>query len=542
MNGKVKIALLVAGLCGLSLLGLGTAEYRQTVAKDAGERDWHHELAAESDPTIGSDQLPSDFIVDDTFESHLPLIVIDTHGQEIVNYKYYDSESDSFRYEEGVDPYTSITFSVFDSDNYVNRLSDSPTFSSSGKIKIRGNSSSALDKKQYRLQVLDSEGNKQSAPLLGLDAGEEWVLNGSQRDYTYMRNYLSYNLAHMLDPYSPEVRYCELLMKTDDGYQYEGIYLLIEPIQQGPGRVDIEEYDSDLLQTSYLVRRDREDPSEQRVVTYVDEVGIAEQWAETVSANVQLSLLYPTERKLTPETLKYIEDDISTAEQIIYSSDTGVFRQYPDYIDVSSFVDYFILNEFVMSYDAGVHSTYMYKDIGGKLTMGPYWDFDGAMDNSSRSLTNFQYIVMPYRPYYDRLCQDKAFNNQIVQRYRQLRNGILSDEYIREIVESTAEFLGNAVERDRQRWGGDSGERYSPLTEVETQMQVDRSRNTHDGEVERLLDAMLLHGEYMDKNLAFDLDENIVYRDSPIYTLGGWLMIAAFFVSIILVQRYRKGM
>ena len=63
-------------------------------------------------------------------------------------------------------------------------------------------------------------------------------------------------------------------------------------------------------------------------------------------------------------------------------------------LDMDSFVDFFIINEFFASYDAGQHSTYMYKSAEGKLTMGPYWDFDGAMDNSRMSLTNTNYMTV----------------------------------------------------------------------------------------------------------------------------------------------------
>lgn len=40
-----------------------------------------------------------------------------------------------------------------------------------------------------------------------------------------------------------------------------------------------------------------------------------------------------------------------------------------------------IINEFFKNSDAGTHSTYLYKDIRGKITMGPIWDFNNAMNN-----------------------------------------------------------------------------------------------------------------------------------------------------------------
>ena len=53
---------------------------------------------------------------------------------------------------------------------------------------------------------------------------------------------------------------------------------------------------------------------------------------------------------------------------------------YKNYIDVDSFVSYFIIHELVVNYDAGSYSTYIYKDTSGKYKMC-VWDFNNACDN-----------------------------------------------------------------------------------------------------------------------------------------------------------------
>ena len=40
------------------------------------------------------------------------------------------------------------------------------------------------------------------------------------------------------------------------------------------------------------------------------------------------------------------------------------------YLNVDTFVDYFIINEFFMNHDAGLHSTYLHQQIGGTLEIG----------------------------------------------------------------------------------------------------------------------------------------------------------------------------
>lgn len=64
-----------------------------------------------------------------------------------------------------------------------------------------------------------------------------------------------------------------------------------------------------------------------------------------------------------------------------YDYDTEPYAWW-EQADMSSFVDYFILNEFTCNYDAGWLSTYIYRDVRGKYKMC-IWDFNSACDNYS---------------------------------------------------------------------------------------------------------------------------------------------------------------
>ena len=52
---------------------------------------------------------------------------------------------------------------------------------------------------------------------------------------------------------------------------------------------------------------------------------------------------------------------------------------YAKYIDVDSFIDHHILNEFNKNSDGLWLSTFMYKDTDGKLHMGPIWDLNFSL-------------------------------------------------------------------------------------------------------------------------------------------------------------------
>ena len=56
-------------------------------------------------------------------------------------------------------------------------------------------------------------------------------------------------------------------------------------------------------------------------------------------------------------------------------------EDYNALIDEASFIDWFIVNEVFKNVDSGYSSVYYYKDKGGKLFMGPVWDFDLSTGN-----------------------------------------------------------------------------------------------------------------------------------------------------------------
>ena len=536
MNGKVKIALLVTGLCCVALLGLGVAEYEQAIVTGAGERVWHHELAADRDVTVGTTSVPEDGIVDESFTSHLPLVIIDTMGEEIVNYKVRDEETSSYVYQEGVDPYTDIKISILDSADGENRADDLPTQSSYGRIKVRGNWSSdtMFPKLQYLLKLETEDGENNPLSVLGMDPSDTWILNGTMIDNTYLRNYLALNMAGELDPFTPDIRMCEVLLKRDNGYEYIGLYGMYEKIEQGEGRVDIEPVSNpiEISDRSYILQRDRREPNGYSMSVWSTQHQRSENW---------INLEYPSSENVTPEYWEYIQEEILEIEEVLYSDVAEEFVRYRSMLDVDSFVDYFILNEFFPNYDAGWNSTFLYKNEKGLVAIGPVWDFDAAMDNYNEGLLAIRLFVFYQAPWFDRLVRDEFFVNKVTRRYQELRGGLLSDENVQEKINQAAAFVEYPAKRDQSRWAAVDPFTLKVHEEEETGLAIAREQSTWEGEVQRLKDVLLLHGESMDNNLDAEMSSYVEYRP-VISSLGGWLMITAFFVSIILVQRHRKGM
>ena len=91
-----------------------------------------------------------------------------------------------------------------------------------------------------------------------------------------------------------------------------------------------------------------------------------------------LFIEYPGKASLTETQREWITKDISKFEEVLYGDNfADPVYGYAKYIDVDSFVDYYVFNEVFMNNDAGDLSTYVYKELNGKLQMA-VWDFNNC--------------------------------------------------------------------------------------------------------------------------------------------------------------------
>ena len=243
-------------------------------------------------------------------------------------------------------------------------------------------------------------------------------------------------------------------MEKEDGLYYQGVFLLMETVDQGKDRVHIDKYKPKNIQSSYIVRRDRLTSFDIMLKTYGRE-NISENELESLPTDNWIGLKYPAAKKVTDQTIEYITKDFSKIEKVIYSKNESIFRMYDKYIDVDSFVDYFLINEFFGNYDAGEHSTYMYKNTGDVLCMGPVWDYDQALNNSPFEELDTENIAFQTQTFYAELCNDKKFIRKLKTRYSKLRERSLSEEHIFNVIDETVSYLKSAQVREWYRWAAD---------------------------------------------------------------------------------------
>lgn len=388
---------------------------------------------------------------EDVFCTHLPLLNITTDEPMPKPY-IYDGNGhvllDKYGYRVHNNTLVGASVEYFDDETANNHLSDIPTVSERAVIRTRGATSREFDKQGYLLKFKEKDliTNKKVS-LSGMTADSEWVLHGPFLDKTLIRNYLCYNLTGEIMEYAPNVRFCEAFLNGE----YIGVYLIVEKIEHNKnGRIHIEQAKTDFATTSYIIQVDRKPKDEFR------EMDVFSMYSY-VSANVgenrgYYQIVYPGVG-LTEEQKTYIEEDVSEFERALYSYAYKDERYgYREYIDVDSFVDYFLINEFTLNYDAMGLSTYLYRDIGGKMKLC-VWDFNSAFDLFTTSVTSPETFSLQSAMWYAYLFKDKAFVDRVVQRYYELRETVFSEEYLQNYIDETIEYLGPAIERNYEKWG-----------------------------------------------------------------------------------------
>lgn len=421
----------------------------------------------------------------DVFTSHLPVIDIVTDAPVPEPYIQL-GEGERKRNNETV----TASVKYYDHETTENTLADAPTLEEKAVFRIRGRSSRSFDKKGYLLKFKkENLIDNKKVSLSGMTKDSEWALHGPYLDKSLIRNYMSYNLAGEIMEYSPNVRFCEMFLNGE----YLGLYLITEKIDFNEnGRINLTETDPKLITTSYILELDSgsTDPF-YNLNTFNNYTG---KNGPQIRGGKKLEVIYPT-NTLTTAQKEYIEDEVSQFEKSLASFDSADRRLgYPSFIDVDAFVDYFIINEFTMNSDAGILSTYFYKDIRGKMKPA-VWDFNSAFNFYGPEMVDSKAFVMTGKVWYKKILKDPHFIDKVVKRYKELRKSYLSDEYVLNYIDETIAYLGPAIERNNEMWG------YSFEWEHDFFKPRRRNPRNYDEAIKQLKDTVVQRGAYLDENI-----------------------------------------
>lgn len=164
-----------------------------------------------------------------------------------------------------------------------------------------------------------------------------------------MRDVLVYKIANMLGRYASRSMYCELVLNGD----YKGVYVLLEKVKRDANRVNIKKLESgdisgDALTGGYIIKIDKTDGE--------DNDGWYSGYYPFPGSPVRIfyQYHYPRPSNIVLQQKNYIQNKIYQFETMMSSSSniSDSATGYPKYLDVSSFAEFILVNEFAKNVDA----------------------------------------------------------------------------------------------------------------------------------------------------------------------------------------------
>ncbi len=417
--------------------------------------------------------------------SNLPLVILNTNGQAIPD-------------EPKIQAHMKI---INNGAGNLNFVTDFPNaYNNNIGIERRGSTSADFPQKSYGFETRDINGTQKDTVLLGLPAEHDWILYAPYNDKTCMRNILTYELANQMQHYASRTILCELVLND----QYQGIYVLMEKIKRDANRVDIAkllptDISGDDLTGGYIVKIDK--------TTGTNSDGWTSNYQSEDNSDINFLYHYPKADDIQPQQKEYIQAYIDSFETALASpSFANPLTGYRKYSVPETFIDFLILNEISKNVDGYRLSTFMHKEKdskGGKLRMGPMWDFNLAWWNADYcggdSYTGWQYeqsggclgdFQLP--TWWTRMTEDPWFQDELKCRWTILRQGVLSTDSLHAKIDSIAQLIDQAKDRHFEQW---------PLLGIYTWPNPDPIPADYPGEVAAIKSWVLNRASWIDNNI-----------------------------------------
>jgi len=331
----------------------------------------------------GNENIEKDYSIRLSYYTGLPIVYIDTFGAEIVSRENY----------------ISANFSMMGGLNYDDLENT--------EIQIRGRGNSTWDgdtsKKPYQIKFTEK------TEVLSMPDDRRWVLLSEAFDRSMIRNKLTYEMGDMCNfDFSPQGRYVEVFINDEP----RGTYVIAQKIEESKNRVKLGD-------DGYLIEIDQRNRVDEDDVYF--EPYLFRQRMEKFSWTDTVFNIKEPDLQLGSNAQVLIENHINTFETVLYGNNfkdpnTG----YRSYIDVDSFVDWYVINEIGKSVDAyGYSSVFFTYTPGEKIKMGPLWDFDLSYGNADYNPSSFYTPGnwISEHPWFEQLLQDEYFLKMVQDRF-----------------------------------------------------------------------------------------------------------------------------
>ena len=341
---------------------------------------------------------------------------------------------------------------IYDKKNYVDgtititdpekMYSEVTEFTSDMGIRGRGNSTWGFPKKPWKVKL------DEKASLLGMPADKEWALLANYADRTLLRNIVAMKLSEICGfSWTPRMRSVEVYLND----KYQGVYTLCEHKKVSKDRVNIEvvgegDNSGDAVTGGYYLE-------------------IEEQQDETTCwwTGMKVPMMFSDPEEPTDEQYAYMTGLIDEFETVLQSNEfADPLIGYQNYIDVDSFINYYIVQELTKNVDGNLRkSSFITKERGKKMEMYHLWDFDLTLGNCGYFdwrvgngpegfwIKDYNSLSQPGGGWFQKLFADPAFVAAVQKRWNELLPEL---EKIPEFIDEQAFIIEPARERNFEVW------------------------------------------------------------------------------------------
>jgi hypothetical protein len=366
------------------------------------------------------------------------------------------------------------------------QLGDTIVFRSNIGIEYRGSTSFRLfDQKSYGIELRDAVDKDTDSAIMDFPKQSDFILYAPANDKTLIRNTLIYELSNQIGMYATRTKYVQLFI---DG-QYLGLYVLMEKMKRDKNRIDVTKMAStdisgNAVTGGYIFKIDKS-AGDNRIngweadAIYTESIGFRSKYdpngnkltyapfGPKKGAETYIMYEYPKNDAIVDAQKKYVQSYFSNFEDALLSDNyKDLNTGYQNYIDMNSFIDFLILNEFAYNPDAYRLSTFMHKERQSKLKMGPIWDFNLGFGNDDRAaFNNASTWMFNFNNFYSndgwlinfwwkRLLSDPNFTDRLKTRWASLRSNSLTENNIYGIIDKHITLLRNSgsIEKHFDRW------------------------------------------------------------------------------------------
>ena len=269
------------------------------------------------------------------------------------------------------------------------------------------------------------------AEFLGMPNDKKWLFLAEYADKTMLRNTIAFEMGYISNlDWTPEAKFAEVFINGD----YNGTYNITQKVEESDNRVAIGDTGY-LLELDQLERLDSDDVYFESAVTERFIINIKEPNLDAGS-----------------DEFTYIQNLITNFENNLFSENfTDEAAGYRQFIDIDSFIDWFLISEITKNVDSMFFSSiYLNVMPGEKIKMGPLWDFDLSFGNVDYADSRYpEGWWVKYNPWYERLFEDPAFVEAVRNRFEYFNN---NRDYILNKIDTYAEKLKWAQEENDDKW------------------------------------------------------------------------------------------